>query len=112
MKSKLQEQVEQLTRETEGYEDALNYVEDIANDLGIKSEEVIEELKKQYGKDLPCIVIYAMTKKQIPDPQSPTEGIEVFGPFKDEEEAEGWIDHRQYLTEWPDHFCITTLTKP
>lgn len=43
-------EVESLVRETEGYHDALNYVEDIANDLGIEVEQVVEELKRQCGR--------------------------------------------------------------
>lgn len=47
----LKEEVCQLIEETEGYEDALNYVDEIAEDLGISVKEVIKELQRQLGLD-------------------------------------------------------------
>lgn len=45
----LEREVKSLLNETEGYEDALNYIEDIASDLGVDAE-VVTELKRQCGR--------------------------------------------------------------
>ncbi len=47
----LQAEVRGLIRETEGYEDALHYVEEIADDLGIEVGLVVAELRRQLGLD-------------------------------------------------------------
>lgn len=46
MKS-LADAVRQLTNETEDVQDALNYAQDLANELGVPVDEVIEEIKRQ-----------------------------------------------------------------
>lgn len=46
----LENEVEALVRETHGYDDALQYVQDIADDIQIDVEEVIQELKRQCGR--------------------------------------------------------------
>ena len=51
MDNKLTIEVANLISECEGYEDCLNYVSDIASDLGIDVEDVIVELKRQYNLD-------------------------------------------------------------
>jgi spore coat polysaccharide biosynthesis protein SpsF (cytidylyltransferase family) len=49
-KPTLQEEVRILIKETEDYADALHYVDEVAEDLKITRDEVIEELKRQLGK--------------------------------------------------------------
>lgn len=45
----LKQQVASLLRETEGYDDARQYISDIASDLEIPVEEVLAELRRQTG---------------------------------------------------------------
>jgi L-lactate utilization protein LutB len=44
----LQESVRQLIEETENYEDALSYVDDLAEELSTSRKEVVKELDNQY----------------------------------------------------------------
>lgn len=47
----LQHEVKQLIEDTEDYEDAMNYVNDLSNELGVDSESVAAEIKRQYGRE-------------------------------------------------------------
>ncbi len=46
----VKDEIESLANETDGFDDAARYIDDIASDVGVDVEEVYEELKKFYGR--------------------------------------------------------------
>lgn len=49
-KHELKDEVARLIGETKGYADALEYIGDVACDVGVSREEAIVELQRQCGR--------------------------------------------------------------
>jgi hypothetical protein len=50
-KRQLHDEITRLVEETQGFEDARQYLGDVATDTGLTEAECLEELKRFFGRD-------------------------------------------------------------